>query len=213
MKEYLEMGHMQLAPVESNIPERSFYLPHHAVFKTSSLTTKIRVVFDASAKTTTGISLNDILMRGPTTQDDIFSILIRFRKYQYVITADIEKMFRQISVDEQDWNLQRILWRGDPSEVLRTYQLVTVTYGTTPASFMSTQCLISLAQQVEDQFARAAETIRRDFYMDDLMTGAETQEECIQLHKEIISILECKTTASKVVLQLLSDLRPNWKRY
>lgn len=190
MKEYLAMGHMRLVPVETSIPERSFYLPHHAVFKSSSLTTKTRIVFDASAKTSTGLSLNDVLMRGPTTQDDIFSILTRFRKHQYVITADIEKMFRQISVAEKDWNLQRILWRSDPSEALRTYQLVTVTYGTTPASFMSTQCLVSLAQCMEKQFPRASEAIMRDFYMDDLMTGCETQEECLQLHKEIISILD-----------------------
>jgi len=102
MKEYLAMGHMRLAPIEPRIPERSFYLPNHTVFKNSILTTKTRIVFDASAKTTTGLSLNNVLMRGPTTQDDIFSILTRFRKHQYVITVDIEKVFRQISVAEQD---------------------------------------------------------------------------------------------------------------
>jgi len=94
MKEYLEMGHMRLVPVETKIPERAFYLPHHAVLKSSSLTTKTRIVFDSSAKITTGLSLNDVLMPGPTTQDDIFSILTRFLKHQYIITTDIKKMFR-----------------------------------------------------------------------------------------------------------------------
>lgn len=96
---------MRLASIESNIPKSSFYLLHHTVFKISSLTTKVRVFFDASAKTFTKLSLNNVLMRGPTTQDDIFSILNRFRKSQYVITAVIEKMFRQISVVEQESNL------------------------------------------------------------------------------------------------------------
>jgi len=189
MKDYLEMGHMQEVRQESNIPKRSCYLPHHAVFKSSSLTTKTRIVFDASAKTSSGLSLNDVLMRGPKTQEDIFSILMRFRKYQYVISSDIEKMFRQVAVAERDWDLQRILWRNDPSEALRTYRLVTVTYGTKPASFMTTQCLITLAQQTSTNFPRAAKAITRDFYMDDLMTGGETEAECIQLYQEITSIL------------------------
>ncbi|VVC31118.1 Retrotransposon, Pao [Cinara cedri] len=91
---------------------------------------------------------------------------------------------------EQDWDLQRILWREkNASEILRTYQLVTVTYGTTPASFMSTQCLVALARQSSDEFPCASNAIARDFYMDDLMTGGETQEECIRLYHEITEIL------------------------
>jgi len=142
MNEYLEMGHMREVHRESIIPKRSCYLPHHAVFKKSSLTTKIRIVFDASAKTLSGHSLNEVLMCGPKTQEDIVSILTRFQKHQYVITSDIEKMFQQVAVAQQDWDLQRILWWENASEILRTYQLVTVT---TPASFLSTQCLVVLA--------------------------------------------------------------------
>lgn len=131
---------------EDEVPTLSFYLPHHAVLKSSSLTTKVRVVFDASAKSTSRLSLNDVLMRGPTVQEDAFGILTRFRKHQFVITSDIEKMFRQIRVAREDWNFQRILWREHPSKPLRTYQLTTVTYGTTLASFLSTQCLVTLAE-------------------------------------------------------------------
>ena len=64
-----------------------FYLAHHAVFKETSSTTKLRVVFDGSVKSTSGNSLNDILMTGPTIQDDLFTLLIRFRTHNYVITA------------------------------------------------------------------------------------------------------------------------------
>lgn len=79
-----------------------FYLAHQAVIKDSSLTTKLRIVFDGSAKKTTGISLNEVLMTGPTVQDKFISHIIRFRKYKYVITADIEKMYRRVLVREQD---------------------------------------------------------------------------------------------------------------
>jgi len=84
MDEYLSLCHMQLVPGEGddsydNTSNKLIcFLPHHAVFKDSSMTTKIRVVFDASAKSTTGVSPNDILMVGPTIQQDLLSIILRF---------------------------------------------------------------------------------------------------------------------------------------
>lgn len=189
MDEYLKLGHMQEV-TDASSSKKVTYLPHHPVIKTASLTTKLRVVFDASAKSESGVSLNEVLMRGPTVQEDLFAILLRFRKHSYVITADVEKMFRQIQVEVEDRDLQRILWRAHPSERLRTYRLNTVTYGTTPASFMATQCLVVLADESKTKFPEAANSIHRDFYMDDLMTGAETQEECITLQRQISGILE-----------------------
>lgn len=79
MEEYEKLGHMHVVTNEAALLSRSFYLSHHPILKASSLTTKFRVVFDASAISSTGISLNDILMFGPTVQEEFFSILIRFR--------------------------------------------------------------------------------------------------------------------------------------
>lgn len=111
MEEYLKMWHMEEVEKESSLPELVFYLPHHPVIKASSLTTKLRVVFDASAKSSSNFSLNDVLMCGPMVQDDLIAILLRFRKHQFVITADVAKMFWQVKIDKKDQNLQRILWR------------------------------------------------------------------------------------------------------
>ena len=91
-----------------------FYLPHHSVFKGSSITIKLRDVFDGSAKTTNNLSLNDTLMVGPTVQQDLFSIMSRFRTHRYVLISDIEKMYRQILVNPKYSNLQRIVWRDAP---------------------------------------------------------------------------------------------------
>lgn len=102
-------------------------------------------------------------------QEDLFNILVRFRRHQYVVTADVEKMFRQVRVAEEDHDLQRIVWRNDSTEVLRTYRLATVTYGMTSASFMATQCLVALAEAEKHRYPVAARAIRRDFYMDDLI--------------------------------------------
>lgn len=91
LDEYLTMGHIE--PPKENEP--NYYIPHHAVFKQSS-TTKLRVVFDESARTTNGKSLNEQMLIGPTLQPNLFSIVLNWRKHKVAITADIEKMYRMI---------------------------------------------------------------------------------------------------------------------
>ena len=71
MQSYIDLGHMSLV---KNEPSGGYYIPHHAVTKISIATTKVRVVFDASAKTTNNLSLNDVLMVGPTIQDKLYCI-------------------------------------------------------------------------------------------------------------------------------------------
>jgi hypothetical protein len=98
-----------------------FFLPYRAVFKESSTTTKARVVFDSSAKSTTGVSLNDMLMAGPTIQQDLISIILRFRLHVYAMTAHISKVYQQIRVHPEDYDLQCILWRRSSDEPLKQY--------------------------------------------------------------------------------------------
>ncbi|XP_031353317.1 uncharacterized protein LOC116178110 [Photinus pyralis] len=93
MDEYKALGHMtEITNDDDN--KISYWLPHHAVIRESSLTTKLRVVFDASMKTDSGLSLNDVQFVGPTIQNELFSIVLRFRKYKYVMTADVSKISR-----------------------------------------------------------------------------------------------------------------------
>lgn len=93
LKDYERLGHMKQVSEELTVPY-SYYLLHHCVIKSESTITKTRMVFDASALTTNGRSLNSIQMMGPAIQDDLFSIIIRFRKHAYIISADITKMYR-----------------------------------------------------------------------------------------------------------------------
>eukprot|EP00102_Acyrthosiphon_pisum_P011513 XP_008180261.1 PREDICTED: uncharacterized protein LOC103308525 [Acyrthosiphon pisum] len=97
------------------------------------------------------------------SEENVFGIFACFRKHQYVVTSVIEKMFRQVRVSEDDWNQQRILWIQNPKVKLRTYELTTVTYGTTPASFLATQCLAALAEEVKEQYPEASKSILRGF--------------------------------------------------
>ncbi|GFQ69720.1 integrase catalytic domain-containing protein [Trichonephila clavata] len=128
MKEYLDLKHMELVPDSEINNSNSLYLPHHGVVRDTSCTPKLRVVFDASSKTSSGLSLNDLLMVGPRVQPELFPILIQFRIFNVAICADVEKMFRQIKIHEEDVDWQRILWRDSPTEPIKEYRLTTVTY-------------------------------------------------------------------------------------
>ncbi|XP_050305588.1 uncharacterized protein LOC126742827 [Anthonomus grandis grandis] len=167
-----------------------FYLPHHAVLKESSTTTKLRVVFDGSAKSTSGLALNDTLKVGAKIQDDLIDIIIRFRTYRYGFTADIEKMYRSILVQENHRCFQKIIWRFDPSHELAEYQLNTVTYGTASASHLAIRCLRQLAIENQAQFPVASDKILKSFYVDDWLCGSNTIQEGKVLIKEVDEILK-----------------------
>ncbi|XP_057335449.1 uncharacterized protein LOC130674197 [Microplitis mediator] len=186
IQEYLDLNHMSLIH-DQPTATTSYYLPHHAVIKETSMTTKVRVVFDGSANTTTGISLNDKLFTGPTIQSDLFSLLIRFRKHPIVLTGDIEKMYRQFLVRKEDRKFQRILWNhGNKTQ---SYELNTVTFGLRPAPYLAIRCLHQLAQDEGHSFPIAAKILTEDFYVDDLLTGAQTKLEAIQMRQEVSHIL------------------------
>lgn len=187
IREYLALGHMTKVDVENEIEgSGTYYLPHHAVIKRTSLTTKLRVVFDASAPTTSGVALNNQLMVGPKLQDDIFDILLRLRKHAVIIMADVEKMFRQVRVAESDRDLQRIVWRFNPEEDLGHYRLKTVTYGMACSGYLAVKCLQQLSISENDRVNKA---IIKDFYMDDLLSGADSIEEARELKEGISKVL------------------------
>ncbi|GFY56801.1 integrase catalytic domain-containing protein [Trichonephila inaurata madagascariensis] len=97
LEEFESLDHMQRISDNCYSPI-TYYLPHHGVFKTQNNSTKLRVVFDGSAPTTTGRSLNNILLSGRALED-VFNIMLRFRKHKSVLMADIKQIFRQILID------------------------------------------------------------------------------------------------------------------
>lgn len=140
LNEYQDLNHMSNS-LKGNETSMGLYIPHHAVLKEDSITTKIRVVFDGSAKPSTGVALNETLMVGPEIQDDLFTILVRFRTHVYALTADIEKMYRQVLVHPDDCQYQKILFRDNAGQPIESFTLNTVTYGTSCASFLAVRAL------------------------------------------------------------------------
>lgn len=186
IKEYADLGHLSESPIAK--PNPSYFLCHHAVFKGNSESTSTRVVFDGSGSSSSGLSLNDILMVGPNVQDSLFSILVRARQYKYILTGDIEKMYRQVIVHNDDCNLQLILWREDESQCIKTLQLKTLTYGTASASYLSTRCLQQVGQEQDDELIKTI--IKNDFYVDDLITGSNDEDELQYIQTSVSNSLK-----------------------
>ncbi|XP_055633459.1 uncharacterized protein LOC129773830 [Toxorhynchites rutilus septentrionalis] len=191
IREYETLGHCHEINEANDLPnQRNFYMPHHAVLRPSSSSTKCRVVFDASAKPTPdSLSLNDVLHVGPVVQSELFSIVLRFRKHQIAISADIAKMYRQVSMAAEDQNYQRIFWREHPAHPLRILELKTVTYGTASAPYQATRCLVQLAEEEGRDFPVAARIVKEDIYVDDILTGAESVTDAIKVYRQLRQLL------------------------
>ena len=188
ISEYVSRGYLQKAKGDNDISVQCF-LPHHPVVKECSTSTKIRPVFDGSAKTASGCSLNDVLMKGPVIQDSLLNLLLRFRLHPIAIAADIEKMYLQIKVHPDHTPLQRILWRSDQSQPVETYELQRVTFGLSPSSFLATRVLKQLALDEGDNFPVAKKALLNDFYVDDYIGGADTEDEALQLYEQLVKLL------------------------
>ncbi|XP_058449407.1 uncharacterized protein LOC131429350 [Malaya genurostris] len=187
MEEYRNLGHMELSP-RAEHPQ--FVLPHHAIHRPESSTTKTRIVFDATCKGTTQLSLNDILLVGPIVQPSLLTIVLNFRSPKFVFIADIEKMFRQVWVHPADRKLQQVLWRSDTSQPVHRYQLTTITYGTASAPYLATRVLNQLAEDEGAKFPLGARIIREGFYVDDVLTGSDDIDELIESSKQLSQPLE-----------------------
>ncbi|GFV52717.1 integrase catalytic domain-containing protein [Trichonephila clavipes] len=186
---YELLQHMEEVKEDSDV-ENGYYLAHHGVLRLSSKTSRLRVVFNASAKTSSGLSLNDLLCKGGVIQEDLFSILIRFRKYAYAFTADIRQMFRMIEVNPSQTKLQKILWKNSKTAPTKVYELKTVTYGTASAPYLATRVLQQLAQDEEKDFPLASEVLLQNFYMDNCLSGASELSEFEKLKSELTQLLQ-----------------------
>ncbi|XP_043064397.1 uncharacterized protein LOC122320294 [Drosophila ficusphila] len=163
IREYLDLNHMSLVPKDS-LSLCKYFLPHHCVFKEDSTTTKLRVVFDGSAKT----SISD---------------------FPVALTGDVCKMYRCVRVAEPDSYFQCILWRDSPDQEVQVFKLDTVTYGTKPAAFLPVRTMHQLASDEKSSFPIGSKTILRDFYVGDLITGGKSAQEVLEVMSQTTNLL------------------------
>lgn len=171
-------------------PSEVFYLPIHVVRKESSTTTKVRAVFDASAKTSTGISLNDILLVGPTVHTPLVDVLVRFRTYRVALIADVSRMYRAIRLTDADKDLHRFVWRSSPAAPLSDFRMTRVTFGVSSSSFVANMCIKQNAVDFSMEHPNAAKVVSESFYVDDCLTGSNSPEEAVELHRELQALFD-----------------------
>ena len=141
IKEQLDLG--IVVPVDDSLssPARVHYMPHHAVIRRDKSTTKVRVVYDASAKAD-GPSLNDCLHTGPSLHRKIFEILVRFRACPVALASDIEKAFLMIQVAKPDQDVLRFLWFKDIHADVPELKFTRVVFGVAPSPYLLNATII-----------------------------------------------------------------------
>ena len=190
VNQYIDDGHARAIVKEDSKADKIRYLPHHAVFREDRTTTKCRVVFDSSAKTADGVSLNSCLLKGPKLQPDLGHVMIRFRCHRIGLMADIKKIFLQIKLKREDQNSHRFLWRDFRADKTPdVYCMTRITFGDTPSPFLSIATVQKHVREHEEDYPVAAKEVKENMYVDDILTGAPDDDCAVQLKDDLCNLL------------------------
>ena len=163
------------------------YIPHHAVITPSKATTKVRVVYDASAKSSqSNKSLNECLYRGPVILPDLFGLLIRFRLSPIAIVADAEKAFLNVGLQVPDRDATQFLWLKEPKNPQINGNLQVFRFCRIPFGIISSPFLLeaTIMYHLKQAGTLTAERLQRDIYVDNLITGVRNLQEAKDLYTE-----------------------------
>ena len=217
VQEYLSLGHAKLVTPQElcTSVQNSYHLPMHAVYKESSTSTKLRVVFDASSPTSSGASLNDILAAGPTLHPNLDQILIRFRSYRIALSGDIGKMYREVLLCNSDRQLHRFLWRPQTDQPVQTYCMNRVTFGVTSSPYVAVRTSQQAAADFSQPDSMASWHVHQSFYVDDLLAGADDIPSAVQLFQELRELLlkggfqlkKWRSSSAEVLKNIPSELQ------
>ena len=199
MNEYINMKVVEKVTdpnIDDLVRRDLYFLPHRAVYDEARISTKCRIVFDASAKSGNKRSLNDNLVCGPALQLSILAIEVRFRTKRYVLIGDIGKMFLQIRIREEDRDYLRFLWKDPdskgPPEVWRWNSLI---FGAADSPFQAIKAVKTLVADrlkepgLTELDYKVCEILDQNTYVDDLTITADSCEEAFQLYQGVTNLL------------------------
>ena len=185
IKEQLQTGIVEVVekPSEGEVG-RVHYIPHHAVIRTDKSTTKLRVVYDASAKSD-GVALNDCVYSGPPLAENIFDVLLRFRINQVALIGDVEKAFLMVGMAEEDRDVLRFLWVDDIdkfSPEIVVLRFTRVVFGVSSSPFLLNATIKHHVEQYKEADCEFVEKFLRSIYVDDLSSGASEVDAAYELY-------------------------------
>ena len=192
MTSYIEDGYAQEVEESkyANVTGKVWYLPHHPVINPRK-PGKVRVVFDCAAKFK-GTSLNDQLLQGPDPMNSIVGVLMRFRQELVALIADIEAMFHQVKVKDEDRNSLRFLWwpDGDMSCEAREYCMTVHLFGGTSSPSCAAFSLRRTAEDhTTDYSENTIQSVYRNFYVDDLLKSVRDAKVGVHISAELRELL------------------------
>ena len=193
IREQIQTEIVEDVPPENKRSVQVHYLPHHAVIHADKSTTKLRIVYDASAKANGTPSLNECLHVGPKFNQKLLDILIRFRAHRVAVTADIEKAFLMVSVEENDRDALRFLWvhsvEEDPPKI-RPLRFTRVVFGVSSSPFLLNVTIRHHLERYRESHPDLIQLLLDSFYVDDLTAGADTEEEAHSVYAKAKRILK-----------------------
>ena len=175
----------EVTPEQMVSEQRTYYLPHRPVVKPGSASTKVRPVFDASAKGPNGLSLNDCVEVGPMLMPNLQEVLIRFRRWRFGLSADIVKAFHQIRLADRDLDVHRFLWCREGQTRVMRFQRVVMGVACSPF-LMNATIKHHLAQYADSPVVGE---LRDNLYVDDWLTGADSPEQVNEMLQEASCIM------------------------
>ena len=188
---YIADNQAKLVEEDVSKQQSQWFLPHHAVFKKSN-PSKCRVVFDCAAQFN-GVSLNDAILQGPNFLNNLAGVLIRFRKEPVAVIGDIKLMFHQCFVQPDDTRFLRFLWwpGGDTSVPAKVYAMQVHLFGGKSSPSVVNYCMRKTADDHELKYSELAiNTLRRSFYMDDMIRSVKCIEDATNLIPEMEKLLQ-----------------------
>ncbi len=187
MNNIIEKGYAEKVPDENlhRIDGKVWYIPHHGVYHQKK--NKIHVVFDCNASYQ-GFSLNGQLLQGPNLTNTLIGVLTRFREEPIAMMADIESMFYQVRVPSEDADFLRFLWwpNGNLDQEEEEYRMLVHLFGATSSPSCSCYALRRTAEDaINSSTPEAAQTLLRNFYVDDCLKSVATEEQAVILASDI----------------------------
>ena len=187
IREQLETGIIERVDKDAEQLENCHFLPHHCVLRHDHDTTKVRIVFDGSARESKHTpSINDVLALGDNFMPHLFDTIIRFRSHTIGLTGDLQKAFHQISINESDRDYLRFLWVDNVAKLepaVVQLRFCRLPFGLKPSPSILGATLNKHASLFENTESHIAQIIK-NMYADDLSCGADSANAVLEImHK------------------------------
>ena len=180
-----------IEPAEHQAVGNEFYIPHKPVVRPCAESTKMRVVYDASARAYDGApSLNDCLHTGPSLQNKLWNVLVRGRFYPVALSGDLQKAFLQVRIKADDRDALRFHWQESAGAKVETLRFTRALFGLTTSPFLLGGVIDSHLSTWEEREPETVQNLKRELYVDDLISGSTTVKKALEVKAKTSGIFE-----------------------